>query len=86
MKEAEEKGDPAGGTAGSINLDPQDRSNTGPLNMYHIPAHVCFTIPFYHVHVMLLLVSADWLWVMNSNFGILKLLPQGKFTLKKNLK
>ncbi|KRY62372.1 hypothetical protein T4D_6901 [Trichinella pseudospiralis] len=28
LKEAEEKGDPVGGPAVSINLDPQDLSNT----------------------------------------------------------
>jgi hypothetical protein len=38
LKEAEEKGDPVGGTAMSINLDPQDLSNTGPPNRQHTPA------------------------------------------------
>jgi hypothetical protein len=32
MKEAEEKGDPVGGPAVSINLDARDFSNTGPSN------------------------------------------------------
>ena len=30
LKEAEEKGDPVGGLVVSINLNPQDLSNTGP--------------------------------------------------------
>jgi hypothetical protein len=38
LREAEEKGDPVGGPAVSINLDPQDLSNTGPPNRQHIPA------------------------------------------------
>jgi hypothetical protein len=36
-KEAEEKGDPVGGPAVSINLDPRDLSNTGPPNRQHTP-------------------------------------------------
>ena len=32
LKEAEEKGDPVGGPAVSINMDFQDFSNTGPPN------------------------------------------------------
>ena len=38
MKEDEEKGNPAGGPAVSINLDPHDLSNTGPPNRQHTPA------------------------------------------------
>ena len=34
-EEAEEKGDPLGGPAVSINLDPRDLSNTGPPNRQH---------------------------------------------------
>jgi hypothetical protein len=37
LKEDEEKGNP-GGPAVSINLDPQDLSNTGTPNRQHIPA------------------------------------------------
>jgi hypothetical protein len=37
MKEAE-KGDPVEGPIVSINLDPQDLSNTGPPNRQHAPA------------------------------------------------
>ena len=37
MKEAE-KGEPAGGPAISINLNPQDLSNTEPPNRQHTPA------------------------------------------------
>jgi hypothetical protein len=38
LKEFEEKGDPIGGPAVLINLDPQDLSNTGPPNRHHTPA------------------------------------------------
>jgi hypothetical protein len=38
LKEAEEEGDPVGGPAVLINLDPQDLSNTGPSNRQHTPA------------------------------------------------
>jgi hypothetical protein len=38
LKEPEEKVDPVGGPAVSINLDSQDLSNTGPPNRQHIPA------------------------------------------------
>eukprot|EP00072_Mus_musculus_P007796 NP_001230187.1 uncharacterized protein LOC215467 [Mus musculus] len=38
LKEAEEKGDPVGGPAVSINLDSRDLSNTGPPNRQHTPA------------------------------------------------
>jgi hypothetical protein len=38
LKEAEEKGDPVERSAVSINLDPQDLSNTGPPNKQHTPA------------------------------------------------
>ena len=38
MKEAKEKGNPVGGPAISINLDPRDLSNTGPPNRQHTPA------------------------------------------------
>jgi hypothetical protein len=37
MKEAEEKNDPVGGPAISINLDSRDLSNTGPLIKQHTP-------------------------------------------------
>jgi hypothetical protein len=38
LKEAEEEeGDPVGGPAVSINLDPRDLSNTGPPNIQHAP-------------------------------------------------
>jgi hypothetical protein len=37
LKESELKGDPAGGPAFSINLDPWDLSNTGPPNRQHTP-------------------------------------------------
>jgi hypothetical protein len=37
-KEAEEKGDPVGRPAVSINLDSQDLSNTGQSNRCHTPA------------------------------------------------
>jgi hypothetical protein len=37
LKEAEKKGNPAGGPAVSINLDPQNLSNTGPPNRQHTP-------------------------------------------------
>jgi hypothetical protein len=37
-RRAEEKGEPVGGPAVSINLDPQDLSNTGPPNRQHTPA------------------------------------------------
>jgi hypothetical protein len=46
LKEAEEKSNPEGGPAVSINLDPQDLSNTGPPNRQHTaadmrsPAHI----------------------------------------------
>jgi hypothetical protein len=35
LKEAEEKSDPVGGLAISINLDPQDLSNIGPPKRKH---------------------------------------------------
>jgi hypothetical protein len=38
MKEAEEEGDPVGGSAVSLNLDPRDPSNTGPPNRQHTTA------------------------------------------------
>jgi hypothetical protein len=37
-EKAEEKGNPVGGPAVSINLDPRDLSNTGPPNRQHTPA------------------------------------------------
>jgi hypothetical protein len=37
LKEAEEKGNPGGEEAVSINLDPQDLSNTGPQNRKYTP-------------------------------------------------
>jgi hypothetical protein len=40
LKEAEEKGDPVGGPAVSINLEPQDFSDTGPPTRQHIPANM----------------------------------------------
>jgi hypothetical protein len=40
LKEAEEKGNPVGGPAVSINLDPQDLSNTGSPNRQHVPAYM----------------------------------------------
>jgi hypothetical protein len=40
LKEAEAEGDPVGGPAVSINLDPRDLSNTGPPNRQHIPADI----------------------------------------------
>jgi hypothetical protein len=38
VKEAEEKGNPVGRSAVSINLDPLDLSNTGQPNRKHITA------------------------------------------------
>jgi hypothetical protein len=38
LEEAEEKGDPVGGTTVSINLDPQDLLNMIPPNMQHTSA------------------------------------------------
>jgi hypothetical protein len=38
LKEAEEMGDPEGGPAVSINLDPWDLSNIKPPNSQHTPA------------------------------------------------
>jgi hypothetical protein len=38
LKDFEEKGDPVGGPAILISLDPQDLSNTGPPNRQHTPA------------------------------------------------
>jgi hypothetical protein len=38
VKKAEEKGNPVGGPAVSINLNPRDLSNTGPPNRQHTPA------------------------------------------------
>jgi hypothetical protein len=40
LEEAEEEGDPVGGPAVSIYLDPQDLSNTGPPNRQHTPADI----------------------------------------------
>jgi hypothetical protein len=40
LKKAEEKGDPEGGPAVSINLDPQDLSKNGPPNRQHSPAEM----------------------------------------------
>jgi hypothetical protein len=40
QKEAEMEGDPIGGPAVSINLDPQVLSNIGPPNRHHTPAHM----------------------------------------------
>ena len=37
LKEAEEKGDPVGGSAVSINLGLRDLSDTGPPNRQHTP-------------------------------------------------
>jgi hypothetical protein len=37
LKEAEEKDNPVGGPAVSINLNSQDLSNTGPPNRQHTP-------------------------------------------------
>jgi hypothetical protein len=34
LKEAEVEGDPVGGPAVSINLDPEDLSNTGPPSWF----------------------------------------------------
>ena len=36
LEEAEDEGDPVGGPAVSINLDPWDLSNTGPANRQHV--------------------------------------------------
>jgi hypothetical protein len=38
LKEAEEKGNPVGGPAVLVNLDPWDLSNTGLTNRQHTPA------------------------------------------------
>jgi hypothetical protein len=38
LKEAEEEGNPVGAPAVSINLDPQDLSDTGPPTRQHVPA------------------------------------------------
>jgi hypothetical protein len=38
MKEIEEWGDPVGGPAVSINLNPRDLSNTEPPNKHYTPA------------------------------------------------
>ena len=38
LEEAEEEGNPVGGPAVSINLDPRDLSNTGLPNRQHTPA------------------------------------------------
>jgi hypothetical protein len=38
LKEAEEKGNPVGEPTVSINLDPQNLSNTGPINRQHAAA------------------------------------------------
>jgi hypothetical protein len=38
LKKAEEEGEPVGGPAVSINLDPQDLSNTVPPKRQHISA------------------------------------------------
>jgi hypothetical protein len=38
LKEAEEKGEPVGRPAVSINLDPRDLSNTRPPNRQHASA------------------------------------------------
>jgi hypothetical protein len=35
VEEVEEEGDPVGGTAVSINLDPEDLSDTGPRTRQH---------------------------------------------------
>jgi hypothetical protein len=40
LKEAKEKGNPAGGPAVLINLDPQDLSDIGPPNRQHTPAYM----------------------------------------------
>ena len=40
MEEAEEKGDPIGGPADSINLDPLDPSNTGTPSRQHTEANM----------------------------------------------
>jgi hypothetical protein len=37
LKEAEEEGNPVGGPAVSINLDPGDLLNTGPPNKQYTP-------------------------------------------------
>ena len=37
LEEAEEEGDPVGGPAVSINLDPQDLSDTGTPTRQHTP-------------------------------------------------
>jgi hypothetical protein len=37
LKEAKEKGDPVGGPAVLINLDPRGISDTGPPNRQHTP-------------------------------------------------
>jgi hypothetical protein len=38
LEEAEEEGNPVARTAVSINLDPRDISNSGPLTRQHTPA------------------------------------------------
>jgi hypothetical protein len=40
LKEAEEKGNLVGEPVVSINLDPQDLSNTRPPKRQHTPAHM----------------------------------------------
>jgi hypothetical protein len=40
LREAEEKGNPIGGPAVSINLDPWDLSNTEPSNRQDTPANM----------------------------------------------
>jgi hypothetical protein len=40
LKEAEEKSDPVGEQAVSINLDPRDLSNTEPPNRQYTPADI----------------------------------------------
>jgi hypothetical protein len=39
LKETDKKGDPVGGPAFSINLDPLDLSNTGTPNSQYTPAY-----------------------------------------------
>ena len=47
MEEAEEKGDPIGGPADSINLDPLDPSNTETPNRQHTPGDI--DVPNTHI-------------------------------------
>jgi hypothetical protein len=57
LEEAEEEGDPVGGPAVSINLDPWDLSNTGPPTRQHTPAD---RRPITHIQHRLLGVCSFW--------------------------